>query len=278
MGGPRTVGLASLMRRGTVTEILFVFECTVAEPAQLRPIAERLGLTVQAASHSFRRLAERGLVEFRDGRYRASVKGVAWLHDALGQLTADLGERVDRLHVIRSCRALALEDLARGDPASLELTNGVLGARRGSAGPSRGRVTTGGRKGSLVEIGELEGILPLPRGRVEVLTVSPRLLDDPRARAELRRRLVGSSGILAAPSLEAFHLASRTTHRPILRFGVGPACSEASRVGVDSTVVLLEPELPRFLEQFVGPDPPPLSVHRLDDARTGGARRRRRAP
>lgn len=279
MGTPRPVGLASLMRRGTVTELLFLFECTVAEPAQLRPIADRLGLTVQAASHSFRRLAERGLVEFRDGRYRASVKGVAWLHEALGQLSDDLGARVDRLHVIRSCRAVALQDLARGDAVSLVFSNGVLGARRGAVGASRGRVETGGRTGSLVVVAELEGILPLPRGRVEVLTLDPTRLDDSRILAEVRRRAERSTGLLAAPSLEAFHLVSRATRRPVLRYGVGPASAEAARVGVPTTVVLLEDELPRFLEQFSGPDPPPLTVSRLGDAREvsrrrSGARRR----
>ena len=273
MANPKSVGLGSLMRRGTVTELLFLFECTVSEPSQLRPIADRLGLTVQAASHSFRRLAERGLVEFREGRYRATVKGVAWLHDALGQLEEDLGERVERLHVVRSCRAVALEKLSAGDPVSLVLSDGILGARRGTGGASRGRAKSAAHRGALVEVERLEGILPLSRGRVEVLTVPPDRLGDRRLLADLRRRARGSGGLLAAPSLEAFHLLSRATDRPVLRFGVGAACGEAARVGVDSLVVLLEEELPRFLEQFTGPEPPLLSVTQWDGERLGRRRR-----
>ncbi|MGB6443136.1 MAG: hypothetical protein WBF81_07555, partial [Thermoplasmata archaeon] len=60
---PPSDGLAGLRRGGAVTELLFLYECTTLEPTQLRPIADRLGLTVQAASHSFRSLARRGLVE-----------------------------------------------------------------------------------------------------------------------------------------------------------------------------------------------------------------------
>ncbi len=272
--GGRPVGLSSLMRRGTVTELLFLYECTVAEPGQLRPIAERLGLTVQAASHSFRRLAERGLAEFRDGRYRATVRGVAWLHETLGQIGEDLAARTGRLHVIRSCRAIALDDLPAGAMVTLEFVGGLLGARPGGSGPSRGRATGSASRGQLVTIDSLEGIVPLPRGRVHILTLDPARLDDRRVASALRERTAGDGGLLAAPGLEPFHLLSRVTRRPILRFGVAPACREAARVGVDSTVVLLDEEIPRFLEQFGGTDPPALTISRLADEVPGRRSRR----
>ncbi|MGB6500032.1 MAG: hypothetical protein WBG19_01330, partial [Thermoplasmata archaeon] len=73
MSPPRTSpppdGLAALRRSGGVTELLFLFECATLEPTQLRPIAEELGVTVQAVSHSYRQLAKRGLAEIRRGRY-----------------------------------------------------------------------------------------------------------------------------------------------------------------------------------------------------------------
>lgn len=276
-GRPR-IGLASLMRRGTVTELLFLFECTVAGPTRLRPIAERLGLTVQAASHAYRRLAARGLAEFRDGHYRATVRGIDWLHAGFGDLSDDLAERAGRLHPIRSCRAVALEDLAAGDRVTLELAEGLLGARRGATGSSTGRVALAARRGRLVRVDDLEGIVPLPRGRVRILTIPGDAVDEAGIAAALRRALEGAPGLLAAEGLEPVHLVRRVTARPLVRFGVGPACREAARVGVDSTVVLLEEELPRFLEQFTGPDPPSLSISRLRDGpvpRSLAARRHR---
>jgi predicted transcriptional regulator len=115
-----TGGLAALRRGGTVTELLFLYECATLEPTQLRPIAERLGLTVQAVSHSFRQLKRRGLVTVQEGRYRPTVEGVAWLHETLRRLGDDLRERIERVHVIRSTRALALDDLSEGASVSLE--------------------------------------------------------------------------------------------------------------------------------------------------------------
>jgi predicted transcriptional regulator len=257
-----------LRRGGAVTELLFLYECTTLEPLQLRPIAERLGLTVQAASHSYRSLARRGLVEFRDGRYRPTVRGVAWVHESLGRLGDEVRNRLEQLHVIRSCRAIALAPLSPGDAVSLELVDGLLSARPGSAGPSRGRVARGGRKDSLVVVSELEGIVRLFPAPVHVRTLSEDDLQDDRLAERVRANLGGASpGLLAAHGLEAFHALRSATDRPIGRFAVAAEAREASRIGVPSTVYVLEAELPRFLAEFGGPNPPPLDVTPLPKRR-----------
>ncbi|MGI0129464.1 MAG: hypothetical protein ACREEC_04835 [Thermoplasmata archaeon] len=263
-------GLAGLRRGGAVTELLFLYECTTLEPTQLRPIAERLGLTVQAASHSYRSLARRGLVEFRDGRYRPTVRGVAWLHGSLGRLGDEVRSRLERLHVIRSCRAIALAAVGTGDAVSLELVDGLLSARPGTAGPSRGRVARGGPKGALVDVAELEGIVRLSPAPVHVRTLSQADLIDAHL-ADRLRRSVGRDpdGLLAAHGLEAYHALRSSTDRPIGRFAVAAEAREASRIGVASTVVVFETDLARFLAEFGGPDPPPLDVSPLPRGRAG---------
>ena len=254
-------GLAGLRRGGAVTELLFLYECTTLEPTQLRPIAERLGLTVQAASHSYRSLARRGLVVFQDGRYRPTVRGVAALHETLGRLGEEVRSRIDRLHVIRSCRAIALAPLAPGDPVTLELVDGLLSARPGTVGPSRGRVARGGRKGALVEVADLEGIVPLTPAPVHVRTVSEDDLRDDRLPARVRAVIDRQpAGLLGAHGLEAYHALRSATDRPVGRFAVGAEARAASQLGVPSTVFVLEGELPRFLSEFGGTNAPPLDV------------------
>jgi predicted transcriptional regulator len=268
-----TAGLAGLRRGGTVTELLFLYECATLEPTQLRPIANRLGLTVQAVSHSFRQLRRRGLVTVQDGRYRPTVEGVAWLHETLRRLDDDLRERIDRVHVIRSTRALALEEVSPGSVVSLELRDGLLSARPGAGGPSRGRVRSGGRKGSLVEVSDLEGIVPLTPAPISIRTLSSDDLADPRLSQRVRASLPDRpSTIVAAEGLEAFHALSNARARTVLRFAVGSACLEASRLGVPSYVLVLESELPYLLSQFAGRSPPPLEVRPLP----GGGRTHRR--
>lgn len=270
---PETTGLAGLRRGGTVTELLFLYECATLEPTQLRPIAERLGLTVQAVSHSYRQLRRRGLVTVREGRYRPTVEGVAWLHETLRRLGDDLRERIERVHVIRSTRALALEDLAEGAAVSLELQHGLLSARPGGGGPSRGRVRQGGRKGSLVEVSDLEGIVPLTPAPISVRTLTSSDLADRRLGNRVRDSLPSDPlALVAAEGLEAYHALSNAGVRSVLRFAAGTACLEASRLGVPSYILVLENDLPYLLAQFAGPSPPPLEVAPLP----GGGKPRRR--
>ncbi len=268
-------GLAGLRERAALPELLFLYECATLEPTRLRPIAERLGLTVQAASHTYRELRRRGLVSVREGRYRPTVQGVAHLHGALDLLSTDVRNRIGRLHVVRSTRAVALGGpLEGGAPVSLEIRGGVLTARRSRGGPSRGTVLCGGAEGSLVEVGGLEGIVPIRPAEITVRTLSEKDLSDPTLARRLREGLPPTDELLAAEGLEASYSLARATERAVVRFAVASACAEASRLGVPSTVFVLERDLPRLLGSFSGPEPPLLRV--LPVPRAGRVRGRRR--
>lgn len=264
-------GLGALRRRGAVTELLFLYDLTTRDVPNLKGIAERLGVTVQAVSHSFRQLRQRGLVEVRRGRYKPTVAGTAWLHAALGALRRDVDQHLERLPVIRSARAVAAAPIPAGAPVSLAIVDGTLTARPGSGGPSKGTARDAARAGDLVAVTDLEGILPISPGQIRVVTVPVAAVHSPNVVPALRRAL-RESGLLLAHGGEAAHLAQRAGDRPVVRFGAAAAAQEASRVGVDATVVVLDEELPRFLEPFQGPEPPPITVVRLSVPRRRGER------
>jgi predicted transcriptional regulator len=252
-----------------VSDLLFLYECATRDAAQLRTLADRLGLTVQAASHTFRGLSRRGLVEIRDGRYRPTVAGVDWLHSALGGLQVDLAERLDRLHIVRTTRALARSTIPAGASVVLSVEDGMLVARPGSRGPSRGIARTAARRGELVEVEELEGIVPLRPGTVRVLTLP---VDELGARGLVSAlsAALGPNppGLLAAQGLEAYHLLGQAApERPILRFGIAAGIEEATQLGIDCVVVVLDREAPRLLHQFEGTQPPTIDFVAVHPAR-----------
>jgi len=241
-----------------VSDLLFLYECATRDVAQLRTIADRLGLSVQAASHTFRGLARRGLVEMRDGRYRPTVAGVDWLHSALGGLQVDLVERLDRLHIVRTTHALAQAPISAGARVVLAVEDGLLVARPGSRGASRGVARNAAHRGDLVEVEGLEGIVPMRPGALRVLTVPSDSLGE-RGLTEALAGMIGPSGggLLAAQGLEAYHLLGRAApHRMILRFGIAAGIEEATQLGVACTVVVLDRDAPRLLQQFEGTSPP----------------------
>ncbi|HTT35039.1 MAG TPA: hypothetical protein VMH78_04140 [Thermoplasmata archaeon] len=260
---PADLGLKGLRRAGAVSEILFLFECATEATPKLQPIAARLGLTVQAVSHTYRQLRRNGLAEHRNGLYRPTVRGVAWLHAALSALRDDLSDRWGRLDVVRTCRAVAGSRLSKDASVALALEGGTLVARRGT-GPSRGRTLEAARSGELVEVGHLEGIVPVAPGPVAVWT-----FPDPASRAPATvaaiAGVVGDApeGLLAAFGLEAAVLLGRATRRPFVRFGVAAAAAEASALGVPATIVVRAPDLPRLLGGFDRVHPPPVTTRPL---------------
>ncbi len=257
-------GLDALRRSGSATEMLFLYECVTQSVPRLKIVADRLGLTVQAASHLYRELSRRGLVELREGHYRPTVRGVATLQGSLSAVAEEVGQRLERLEIVRTTRAVARRPIVGGQPVGLELVDGILTAIPGGRGGSRGTARSSARPGELVEVNGLKGIVPITTGSVSVWVV-------PRDRAALepaRRkasRLVRTTipPLLVAQGLEAIHLASRATRQPVTRFGAAAACLEASRLGVDSVAFVSEDELPRFLASFSGANPPPVTVARL---------------
>ncbi|HEV2166531.1 MAG TPA: hypothetical protein VGS23_06110 [Thermoplasmata archaeon] len=256
-----TAGLAGLRRASALGDLLFLFECATRESSRLRPIAERLGVTVQAASHTYRKLALEGLVEFRGGRYLPTVRGVAWLHRTLRALSDDVFARQQQLPIVSSCRAVAAAKVRPGDPVALELHDGVLSARPGRGRGSRGIARTGGPAGALVEVGDLEGILEIEPAEVRLITLSGRDLADRRLVGAVAREIRDAPrGLLGASGLEAFHVARRATSGPLVRFAAGAQAAEAARVGVPSTIVVLEEDLPRLVEELPAADRPRVSV------------------
>jgi predicted transcriptional regulator len=127
-----------------------------------------------------------------------------------------------------------------------------------------------------VTVDDLEGIVPISPGRIRVLTIPVARLTDPALVRELKSALPKEAPVLlAALGLEAFHLASKITDRPVVRFGVAAAGLEASRVGVDSLLVVLDEDLPRLMQSFGEGEVPLLEVTSLATSERGALARAR---
>jgi predicted transcriptional regulator len=259
-------GFAGLRRGGAISELLFLYECETEAVYRLQPVADRLGLTVQAVSHLFRQLRGRGLVQFRDGQYRPTIAGSAWLHALLTSIEEETARRRERLDIVRSTRAVAEVDLPADVVVNLELADGILVARPGPGRGSTGRVQHPAKAGALVLVGDLEGIVPIAPALIRIRTVAEAELATSQLPKRVGRVIEQESGLVAAQGLEAYHAARAASDRPVVRFGVAAATREASQLGVSSTVLVLDRDLPRLLAAYSGTHPPPLEVAPLGGA------------
>jgi putative transcriptional regulator len=244
-------GIGQLRKAGRVTEILFLYEAATHTHNRLQPMADALGVSVQAASFLYRELSRRGLVHSVDGAYRPTVAGIAFLHASLNEIRDDLEERLAHLNIIRRCKAEAATNIHGGEIVTLMMEEGMLKARPGKMGESIGRASHEARSGELVEVVDLEGIVPLTPAKILCVVFPLSSLDSSSLSGRLATILEKEPfGLLAAEGLEAYHLLRHATREPITRFGVAAAAREASQVGVPVIIVASGNVLPVLLHNL----------------------------
>src|SRR5438105_5505803 len=70
----------------TSTRLLFLYEVTTSRHTRLRTIGERLGMTIQGTSEYAHGLEEDGFLSLVNGEYRATKRGIEFLHDRMHEL------------------------------------------------------------------------------------------------------------------------------------------------------------------------------------------------
>lgn len=250
-------GLLTLIKPGRLTELLFLLELSTHPSGRLRPIAERLGVSVQTISLLHRKFRKEGKVAVVAGRYRATPAGIAELHARISGIRADLDARMAELQLVRECRAIAAAPIRKDEPVVLFMAGGDLHARPGNQGASRGVAARGARRGELVEVEQLRGVLPLPPARLVCLVVPASEIAYPARLVDRLRKALGAvdAELLAAEGIEAVHALRRATARPFVRFGVAAAARDAALLGVPAAIVVSDSHLRVLLQRLAEPSP-----------------------
>jgi putative transcriptional regulator len=229
MASARDIGLSS--------RLLLLLELHTRRHNRLKPMADHLGVTVQAVSDSLKRLAEEGLVHREDHTWRPTPHGVQRLHESFNDLRRFLDQAVRELTLIDDCVALAAGPIRTGERLGLFMHKGHLWARPRQESPSRGTAATSAATGGLVRVKDLEGIVALEPGTVT-------LLRHPSLPTAAQRRALGRAAPREAALAvhdTASHAVAATMKRPIaIEFAPIEATIDAARRGQD--VAYLVPE------------------------------------
>jgi len=224
------------------TRVLFLYEVTTSRHSRLRTIAERLGMTVQGCSDYAHGLERDGLLSMVDGEYRATKKGIEFLHDRLVDLRTFVDRARREMAFIETTAAMAGNTIRGGNQVGLFMEDGVLVAFAGRSSPSSGAAVHDATKGELVAVRSLEGIVALRPGRIIIGRVSRhgagrRAVPGAAAKRVLRE---ADDFIVAALDVGGLAAAKELGLKPRIEFGVVPAAIEAAERGVN--VLLLAPE------------------------------------
>src|SRR2546430_10360225 len=130
------------------TRLLFLYEVTTSHHTRLRTIGERLGMTIQGTSEYAHGLEGDGLLSFVNGEYRATKKGIEFLHDRMHELRGFVDRAGREMAFVETTAALAGGSIHRGARLGLFMEDGILVAQEGRSSPSTGVAGPGPPRGA----------------------------------------------------------------------------------------------------------------------------------
>ncbi len=228
-----------------VTKLLILLEITRSRHTRLRPLADKLDLTVQAVSEYVKGMRREGLIHRVGGVYRATKKGVELLHARFSQLKEFVDSSMGDLRIIGVASAMAGEDVREGDRVGLFMERGRLTAYPRREAKSRGRALQDARRGEDVALADLEGIVELRPGRLLVLRLPSAQAGGTRAvePARVKDRL-GSfhPDLVAATDPIAVAFAQKMAWPVDLEFGPAEASIDAALRGLNVLLITASPQ------------------------------------
>src|SRR5438093_940034 len=190
------------------TRLLFLYEVTTSRHTRLRTIGERLGMTIQGTSEYAHGLEEDGLLSLVGGEYRATKKGIEFLHDHMQELRSFVDRAGKEMAFVETTAAIAGGSLHRGARLGLFMEDGVLVAHEGRASPSTGVAVHDASRGDIVGVRDLEGIVALRPGRIVVGRIRSASLGRKGPRGTASKRLLRSTQDFAVAALDVEGLVS----------------------------------------------------------------------
>jgi putative transcriptional regulator len=156
------------------TRLLILLEVTTQKPRTLKPLAEKLEMTIQGVSEYLKGMSEEGLILKGAEGYRATKKGVKFLHDNLRSLREFVEASAKEMRFVDVATALAGGDIRRGEEVGLFMEGGYLLAYPRRASASKGRALRDARRGEDVTVTDLQGLVALRPGSVTLVALPPR--------------------------------------------------------------------------------------------------------
>lgn len=153
----------------TSTKLLILSEITTDSYSKLKPIADKLAITIQGVSEYMKIMQAEGLVQTIGGEYKATTKGVQLLHDNIRQLKDFVDKTMERLDIIDVCTAIAKTPVKKGETVGLFMECGILTAYSKKKSKSTGIAMSDVAVGEDLGVTGLEGVVELSSGTLFII-------------------------------------------------------------------------------------------------------------
>ena len=227
------------MKKRNITEFQILSEIVRKQPhVKQKDIADVLGITIQAVSEHMRNLLKKGYIKSRGrGEYTITDKGMRALKTWISEFKRYLDDVTQDLYRYKDVwPAIANEDLDEGDEVYLFMKKGLLYASKEIKTEAKGKVLEGGKKGEDVAICNIKGIIDVPKGKVVIVKIPPRVKGGSKnTNYEMIKNILEENEDLAIATMGtvANVVASKMNLYPDIRFAVSEGIVAACNRGCD---------------------------------------------
>ncbi len=247
-----------LRDKGEFTKFQILFEVMRNQPhVKQKDISDALGITIQAVSKYFKRLAREGLLEVGSERadYRLTPKAVEKLREDVKYLERYVARIKRDMKVEHYFPAMAAKAIKKGEKVGLLTKKGVLYAVAASNTESEafGTATTDAVRGEDVGLKDLEGKLKMKQGKILIVKLpsirqgGSRAVDVAKVQEfyeEFQPDRVGVMGAVGRAILNKLGL------KADIEFGISRASALAASRGLNVFVLVVGRMVNRVVEEI----------------------------
>jgi putative transcriptional regulator len=245
-----------LRDKGEFTKFQILLEIMRNQPhIKQKNISDKLGITIQAISKYFKKLAKEGMIEVGSERvdYRLTSKGVVKLRDGVRALENYLMEVKHDLKIEHAWPAIATEQVKTGQEIGLVLREGVMYTTDVNNSETKGIILGNANPGEDVGIKELHGKLQMKRGRILIIKLpsirkggsrSADLINIKAFYDEFKPDRIGVMGAVGRAVLTKLNL------KADIEFGISRSAAIAASRGLNVFVLVVGRMVNRMIQEI----------------------------
>jgi putative transcriptional regulator len=220
-----------------------------------KDISETLGITIQAVSKYFKKLAREGLLESGSERadYRLTPKAVSILQEDLKGLERYVNSTKKEMKVERSLPAIATQPVKTGDTVGLVMKGGVIYTVSPDHSEVKGIAMEDALEGEDLGLKDLQGKLNVKEGKIVIIKLpsikkgGSRSVDIQKVRAlyeEFKPDRIGVMGAVGRAVLNKVGL------KADIEFGISRSAAIAASRGLNVMVLVVGRMSNRMTEEI----------------------------
>lgn len=247
-----------LKDKGEFTKFQILFEVMRNQPhIKQKDIADKLGITIQAISKYFKKLAKEGYLEAGSERadYHLTPKGVIKLQEDIRSLETYVNEIKKDLKIEHAWPAIATQPVKAGEEVGLIMKEGIMYTvpKDSSLAEAKGTALADAQKGDDLGLKDLHGKVKIKHGRILIVKLpsirkgGSRATDIEKIRiyiVEFKPDRIGVMGAVGRAVL------GKVGCEPDLEFGIGRSAAIAASRGLNVFVLVVGRMVNRVIEEI----------------------------